>query len=71
MLLVRGLPGHAQDLGDLLPGPAVLSCVVYLERLESLKETAQGRDGAKPGTRVRAIGRGRQCGCVLHSVNLR
>src|SRR5271165_974047 len=70
VLLVRGLPGHAEDLGDLLPGPAVGPCVVHLKRLELLQQPAEGSDGPEPGARVRAIGRGRQGGCVVHVVNL-
>src|SRR5579862_2437475 len=70
VLLVHGLPGHAEDLGDLLPGPAVVPGVVHLERLKLLQEPAQGGDGAKPGARVRAVGRRRQFWCLVHDVNL-
>jgi hypothetical protein len=70
MFLVYGLPGNAEHLGDLLPGPALPAGVVYLEGLKLLKQPAQGGDGAQPGTRVRAIRRGRQLWCGFHDVNL-
>jgi hypothetical protein len=54
MLLMHGLPGYAEDLRDLLPGPAVFSCVVYLERLELLQEPAQGGDGTVLGSELSA-----------------
>src|SRR5258707_8442 len=49
VLLVDGLAGNAEDLRDLLPGPAAGPCVVYLERLELLQQAAEGGDGAQPG----------------------
>src|SRR6185437_6101024 len=52
VLLVDGLPGHPEDLRDLLPGPAVFPCVVDLERLELLQQPAEGGDGPEPGARV-------------------
>ena len=45
-------------------------CVVDLERLELLQQPAQRGHGPEPGTRVRAVRRGRQGGCVVHDVNL-
>jgi len=52
VLLVDRLPGHAEDLRDLLPGPAVFPGVVDLERLELLQQSAEGGDGPEPGARV-------------------
>jgi hypothetical protein len=54
VLLVDRLPGHAEDLGDLLPGPAVFPGVVDLERLELLQQPAEGGDGPEPGAAARA-----------------
>jgi hypothetical protein len=46
MFLVYGLPGNAEHLGDLLPGPALPAGVVHLEGLKLLKQPAEGGDGA-------------------------
>jgi hypothetical protein len=52
VLLVDRLPGYAEDLRDLLPGPAVFPGVVDLERLELLQQPAEGGDGPEPGAGV-------------------
>src|ERR1700683_116202 len=71
VLLVYGLPGHAEDLGDVLPGPPLVPRVVDLQCLEMLEQPAESAHGPQPGTRVRAVGGRRQGGCVVHGVNLR
>jgi hypothetical protein len=52
VFLVDGLPGHAEDLRDLLPGPAVFPGVIDLECLELLQQPAEGGDGPESGARV-------------------
>jgi len=70
VLLMHCLPGDAEDLGDLLPGPSLLPGVVHLQCLQLLQQPAKRGHGPEPGPRVRAVSSGRQGGCVFHDVNL-
>src|SRR5688572_25214446 len=45
VLLVHCLPGDAQELGDLVPRPALLAGVADLEGLQALDERPQRTDG--------------------------
>src|SRR3954471_23589159 len=71
VLLVHGLPAHAEQLGDLLPRPALLAGVGDLERLETLDEGSQGPDGTEADRRVLAAGSGCHLRRVRHGCQLR
>lgn len=45
MLLVDGLPAHAEADRDLLPGPALVAGALDLQRLQPLGQLAQGPHG--------------------------
>src|SRR4029453_10580563 len=66
VLLVHGLPGDAEELGDLVPRPALVSGVADLEGLQPLAQHPQGPDPAEPGCRVLAAGGGGHLRCVCH-----
>ena len=70
VFLVHGLTGDAEDLGDVLPGPAELAGVAYLKHFQPVQETAQGGDGAQPGPWIRTVRRGHQRRSSVHTVNL-
>src|SRR4030095_6709988 len=53
MLLVHGLPAHAQLVRDVLPGPADAARVPHLERLELLDELPERRDGPQADLGIR------------------
>ena len=58
VLLVHCLPGDAQELGDLLPRPALVAGVADLEVLEPLHQRPQRPDRLQPDGGVPAAGSG-------------
>ena len=68
VLLVNLLTADLQHVGDRLPAPSLLACVVDLGRLEAVGQRAEGPDGGQTVFRVVARGtRGEFCG-VVHCV---
>jgi hypothetical protein len=71
VLLVDGLPGDAEGLGDLLPRPAASPGVADLEDLQAVGELAEGTDGAQADRGVVGGGRGGHVGGGSgHDVNI-
>lgn len=70
VLLVDGLPGDAQAVGDRLPRPAELPGVVDVEFLEFLDEIAKGGDGGEPDRGVAAVDGIVELGELPHDVSL-
>jgi len=56
VLLVDGLPRHAERLGDLRPRPAVAQRALDLGVLDAVGEAAQGADGGKSVGGILGVG---------------
>jgi hypothetical protein len=70
MLLVDGLPGDAQAVGDRLPRPAELAGVVDVQFLEFLHEIAKCGDGREPDSWIAAVDGVVELGEMPHRVSL-
>lgn len=57
VLLVDGLPGHAQLLGDLGPPQTCLQGGLYLGQLQGVGQAPQGSYGPQPSLGISGIGR--------------
>ncbi len=70
---MNGLTADLQHVGDRLPAPALLTCVVDLDRLEAVGQRAEGPDGSESlagistGGGLGEIGRSGSVG-VVHCV---
>ena len=70
MLLVHGLAGHPQRLGDQLPRPATSAGVVYVKLLELLDQIAQRSHRGQADGGVSAVDRVIEPGQLAHTVSL-
>src|SRR5690606_40286495 len=70
VLLVDGLPAHAEADRDLLPGPALVAGVGDLEGLQPLGQLAQRADGPQPDRGVPAARLPGERHSIAHAVNV-
>jgi hypothetical protein len=73
VLLVNRLTADLQHVGDRLPAPALLACVLDLDRLEAVGQRAERSDGGESLSGISARrGLGEICGIwsvgVVHCV---
>jgi hypothetical protein len=70
VLLVDGLSGDAEPVGDRLPRPAELAGVVDVKLFELFDKIAKSGDGGEPDRWIAAVYRVVELGELLHAVSL-
>ena len=70
VLLVDGLPGDAEPVGDRLPRPPKLACVVDMKLLKLFDDLAKGGDSGEPDRWIAAVDGVVELGKLPHSVSL-